>query len=86
MMSESDHRYKPTIAGADVDGCLLESDVRVGDQKSAENSVHDGVEGAGGEGSDAEGDQTDTDSAKSECQQSGLPCNYNAQFEGVFKV
>jgi len=68
MMSESVHKSKPRIAAADVGGCLLESDVGVGDQESAENGVHDGVEGAGGEGSDAEGDQTDTDSAKSEGQ------------------
>lgn len=42
-------------------GGLLESDVGVGNQEGAEDGVHDGVEGAGGEGSDADGDQTDTD-------------------------
>lgn len=71
-MSESVHRYNPRIGATDAGGCLLESDVGVGDQESAENGVHDGVEGAGGEGSNAEGDQTDSDSAKMGCQQSGL--------------
>lgn len=42
--------------------CLLKTDVRVGDEESAKNGVHDRVEGAGGEGSNAERDQTDTDS------------------------
>lgn len=41
---------------------LLESDVGVGNQERTQNSVHDGVERAGGEGSNGEGDQTDADS------------------------
>jgi hypothetical protein len=35
--------------------------VGVGHQEGAENGVHDGVEGAGGEGSDTEGNETDAD-------------------------
>lgn len=35
----------------------------VGHQEGAENGVHDGVEGAGGEGSDSEGNETDADSS-----------------------
>jgi hypothetical protein len=42
--------------------CLLETNVGVSNQEGAEDGVHDGVEGAGGEGSDAEGDQADADS------------------------
>jgi hypothetical protein len=68
MMSESVHKFESQIAAADADGCLLESDVGVGDQEGAENGVHDGVEGTGGEGSDAEGDQTDADGANIACQ------------------
>lgn len=33
----------------------------VGNQEGAEDGIHDGVEGAGGEGSDADGDQADAD-------------------------
>lgn len=40
---------------------VLETDVRVDDKERAENSVHDGVEGAGGERSNGERDQTDGD-------------------------
>jgi hypothetical protein len=40
---------------------LLESDVGVGDNQRAQDGVHDGVEGAGGEGSDGERDEADTD-------------------------
>jgi hypothetical protein len=40
---------------------LLESDVRVGDNQSAQDGVHDGVEGASGEGSDGEGNEADAD-------------------------
>jgi hypothetical protein len=40
---------------------LLESDVGVGDDQRAQDGVHDGVEGAGGEGSDGERDEADTD-------------------------
>ena len=47
---------------------LLKSDVRVGNQEGAENGVHDGVEGAGGEGSDSERDQTDTDTTDIQSQ------------------
>ena len=43
--------------------CLLETNVGVSNQEGAEDGIHDGVEGAGGEGSDAEGDQADADSS-----------------------
>lgn len=44
--------------------CLLESDVGVGNQECAEDSVHDGVERTGGERSDGQGDETDADGSK----------------------
>lgn len=46
----------------------------VGDQEGAQNSVHDGVERAGGKGSDGERDQTDADSpGKVICEQISPP-------------
>ena len=43
---------------------LLESDVRVGDKQRAQDGVHDGVEGASGEGGEAERNQTDADQSE----------------------
>lgn len=40
---------------------LLESDVGVSDDQRAQDGVHDGVEGAGGERSDGEGNEADGD-------------------------
>lgn len=45
--------------------CLLETNVGVSNQEGAEDGIHDGIEGAGGEGSDAKGDQADADSSVS---------------------
>lgn len=42
---------------------LLETDVGVDDYKTAENGVHNGVEGTGSEGSDGERNETHTDSS-----------------------
>lgn len=45
---------------------LLESDVRVGDQERTEDSIHNRVEGAGGERSDGERDQADADQSRND--------------------
>lgn len=42
---------------------VLEADVGVDDKEGTESSVHDGVEGAGGERSDGQRDQTGGDDA-----------------------
>ena len=47
----------------------------VGNQEGAENGVHDGVEGAGGEGSDTEGDETDADGSANIDQNCSFPDN-----------
>jgi hypothetical protein len=38
--------------------------VRVGDKQRAQDGVHDGVEGASGEGGEAERNQTDADQSE----------------------
>lgn len=54
-------------------GCLLEPDVGVGNEESAEDSVHDRVERTGGERSDGKGDETDADGSNANISMPDIP-------------